>query len=813
MPRHTSSALPVALRKVCCTLRMKRVHAIPVAIVWSLTVALAGCERRQSASAGGNDLRRHNVLLITLDTTRADRLGCYGYAPAATPNLDALARRGTLFEDAHAQVPLTLPSHASLLTGRYPRELGIHVNGRNRLGADPVILSAAFKRHAYRTAAFVSTFVLSAQFGLDRGFDLYDDDVGEPRPGTDGWELERPAGATTDRALAWLESIAAEPFFCWVHYYDPHEPYDPPTEYRAAGADSYDGEIAFVDSQLGRLFDWLESTGLDEKTLVVVVGDHGESFGEHGENGHTVFLYSSNVRVPLIFAHPTAVSSRKRVAATVSVLDVFPTILDLFGWERPTSLQGESLVEALRGQRIQPRRSFSESLYVHELFGWAQQHALTTFRWKYISSTKPELYDRRDDPDERRNLIDARPDIASAMRNELEAMHASMAPFNAEGVPLDVEAIRKLESLGYASGGNASGFADFLTAGLSDPKEMLDVIGDLATVRSLERKNKVADAIAVLLRAAKRCPQSVYVHEKLGRCYLKVGETSRALESLRVAVNLDPTNYPALRSMADALARTGKLDDAIAHYQIALTLRGEDAQTHFNLGCTLVRNEQWDEGIDHLRQATKLKSDYGQALYRLGTALRHQRELAEARGVFEQAAKLKGVGVGAHFNLATLALEERNTEKARRHLERVLELDPIHKQAMAMLLRIYLASHRIGDMIAMLRRAVALAPNNPALANDLAELLVTARERGLRNGPEGLDLAKRAVRATNRREPAALATLAAAYAETGAFDRAVETAEEAVRLAEELGSKGLADHLRLQLEGYRESRPFRNPAF
>jgi arylsulfatase A-like enzyme len=265
--------------------------------------ALEGCGRH----CGRGSLAGDNLLLITLDTTRADRLGCYGYSGAATPALDALARRGTLFENALAQVPMTLPSHATLVTGRYPRELGIRNNAQAALGRDHPTLGTVFKGRGYRTAAFVAAFVLDSRYGLDQGFEVYDDDVGEG-------VLMRRANEVTDRALAWLHEVKEQPFFAWIHYFDPHLPYEPPEAFRGVGADPYDGEIAFVDSEVKRLMEWLEAERLPDRTLVVVAGDHGESFGEHGEHGHAMFLYRTNLRVPLILAHPRLGKGGARVA-------------------------------------------------------------------------------------------------------------------------------------------------------------------------------------------------------------------------------------------------------------------------------------------------------------------------------------------------------------------------------------------------------------------------------------------------------------------------------------------------------------------
>ena len=336
-----------------------------LAVSFAFALLSLACKRRIDTPLRDAD----SVLLITLDTTRADRLGCYGYEPGRTPALDGLAARGVLFEQAFAQAPLTLPSHATMMTGRYPREHGLRVNGRGRLGGHHPTLASLFKERGYHTGAFVGSYALDSRFGLDRGFDVYVDDMsseGESPP------FELRAGVVTDRALEWLAAGKRQPFFCWVHYFDPHDPYFPPKAFRGDDMDPYDGEIAYVDSQVRRLLDWLERSGWMRRTVVIVVGDHGESFGEHRESGHTDFLYDTNLHVPLIFAHPTLAVGGGRVGGVVEVADLFPTIVQLVGLKLPKDVLSRSLADALGGGKLEPRVAYSESLYLFSAFGWAQ---------------------------------------------------------------------------------------------------------------------------------------------------------------------------------------------------------------------------------------------------------------------------------------------------------------------------------------------------------------------------------------------------------------------------------------------------------
>ena len=302
-------------------------------------------------SGSGRDTRPH-LLLITLDTTRADRIGCYRYSKARTPVLDALAAAGVRCEHAYTVAPLTLPAHSSLFTGLYPVENGIRTNGRGRLDDAIPTLAEVLRRQGYDTSAFVGSFVLNGKFGLDRGYNTYDDDFASDYPTNDALHVERTGASVVDAALEWLKAPRSRPFFCWVHLFDPHSPY-------LAHADlfgdefaerPYDAEIAYVDQQVGRLLEFLQRCGLESETLVVVVGDHGEGLGEHLEQTHSMMLYNSTMHVPLIFRHPTRLAGGRRLAANVSMVDISPTILDLLEVADPRKISGKSLKPGAAGE-------------------------------------------------------------------------------------------------------------------------------------------------------------------------------------------------------------------------------------------------------------------------------------------------------------------------------------------------------------------------------------------------------------------------------------------------------------------------------
>lgn len=805
---------------------------------------LAGCERKPPAAGQAGSLAGQNILLVTLDTTRADRLGCYGYTQKTTPTLDALAARGTLFQHAHAQAPITLPSHCSIFTGKYPRELGVRNNGRDALSPDYETLATIFKQRGYRTGAFIGSYVLDPRFGLNRGFDTYDADMGDVAPGVNRLEAERRADAVTDRALKWLGSAQQSPFFCWIHYYDPHDPYTPPPEFAQRFSDPYDGEIAFVDTQFKRVIDWLATAGLTSKTLIVVVGDHGEGLGEHGERGHAVFLYDTTLHVPMILAHPGAIPAGRQVAADVELVDILPTVLELMGWPAPAGLSARSLVPAL-ADKLPPRECYAESLYALDTYGWAEQRCLLTPEWKYISSTHRELYDRRADPQEETNLAPERPEVTQELHGRLMKQYEAQSPGQARQVNLSAADRRALESLGYISGGHSPDAEQFLTPNLPDPKEMLDVAADLLTARRQLRDGHFTDAIPLLKRAVERSPRSRLIHYDLGVGLLEAGELDAAIAEMEAALRIDPYYAEAMVALGDAtltlhqfdraaeyfrgalalndqiveaqtgLARalqaTGHPVESVAAYEKALALTPTYADAQAELGALLLKQNRVPEATRHLQEAVRLKPNSGIAMNHLGIALAQQGQIAEARETFLRAAQIPAAAAEAHYNLGVTAGSEGDTTESVAQYERALELDPNYTYAVEALTSYYLTEHRTSDAVRVLRVAWAASPGNPRLCNALAWLLATAADDTLRDGPKALELARRAAESTKLQDPTPLRTLAAAYAETGDFTQAAQTAQRALDLAEASQQTALAETLRAQLELYRAGRPVRAP--
>jgi len=397
-----------------------------------------------------------NLLVITLDTVRADHIGAYLYRLARTPHLDRLAHEGVMFEQAVTAAPLTLPSHCSLFTGRFPVHHGVHDNGGPPLGPLQPTLASILRARGYRTGAFVASDIVNATRGLSRGFQTYVGDFPVPSGAIpQSRDLRRPANEVVDAALRWLSGPSPSPFFAWIHFYDAHAPYEPPEPYRSQYAGRpYDGAIAFVDSQIGRLLAFLDTRGFLDRTLVVVMGDHGEGLGEHGEWTHALFAYDSVLRVPLIIRVPRARSGGRRIAGVVRSVDVMPTVLDLLGVPAPAAIDGVSLAGVVSGTSSEPGLdAFAENMYPRLHFHRSEIRVVRSGRFKLIEGSRPELYDIAADPHELNNLHGNRPGLEARLELRLLAFAASTheaAPVPGLGPP-DPDRRARLAALGYIS--------------------------------------------------------------------------------------------------------------------------------------------------------------------------------------------------------------------------------------------------------------------------------------------------------------------------------------------------------------------------
>ena len=530
-----------------------------LAAAWSLS---CGGGVGPSGSAGG---RIDSLLVITLDTLRADHVSSYGPSPVATPHLDALAAKGARIARAWTAVPLTTPAHASILTGLYPPSHGVRNNARFRLPEDVTTLAELLGGHGRATAAFVSSFTTSRLFGLGQGFDLFDDDLGNDDTGSR--RTQRPGPETAAHAATWLADHGGKPFFVWVHLFDPHTPYSPPSPFRERHpGDLYSGEVALTDYLVGELVAALEKSGAAERTAIVVLADHGEGLGTHGEDEHGLLLYEEALAIPFFVVAPGKVAPGTVVEELASVVDVVPTALALLGEPPPRETEGRDLFAAQTGAArsdppaaapaAAPRTLYAETLYPFEEFGWSALYALRDGDGKYIESTRPELYDLAADPREGKNLAPGEPARAAAMQRALRAQaaglvrHERLSAAAGFGGGTDPETIARLESLGYAAGGpGGANSGDEALPGLQgrNPRDAMEDYQLFDRSQELIRANQPDAAIKLLTRLSTTDPDNPQVLLKLAQACESAGRESEAERWYREMIQRHPTFYLGYR--------------------------------------------------------------------------------------------------------------------------------------------------------------------------------------------------------------------------------------------------------------------------
>ena len=653
------------------------------------------------------------VLLITVDTVRADRLSCYGARRVRTPAMDALAAQGVRFDRALAEVPTTPPSHAVILTGTYPMYNGVRGFISGPLPKGVGVLAEAFQRHGYDTAAFVSSAVLESSWGFNRGFQEYDDRFNVRQVETSNpAAIERRAEETVGRLLAWFQArltggTGARPFFVWLHLYDPHARYDPPEPFRAQYAGHlYDGEIAYADSQLARLFEYLRNNRLYDRTLIALLSDHGESLGEHGEDEHGFFIYNSTLHVPLIFKLPSGMGTPHVVRRLVGIIDVAPTLLDLLHLQDPLSrqFQGMSLASDILGKGAgRERPVYAETYYPRDSFGWSELYGISTGQFKYIQAPRPELYDLLKDPQELHNVYAERRSLAAALREQLigiERRYTSTQPA-ATAPPLPPETVEKLKSLGYIA---YSGAAQPAAAGpLPDPKDHLKVFKAVMRAHALneagryEESNQALEPLAseeprlfvIPFLKAENLSQTHRWHEAeksyldslklnptfdralmgLARAYMVEGETEKARPLLELVIHQSPRDIFAIHALGRIARLEGKNEEAYRYLLKAAEAKPSIAIFQQELGITLVDLKRFQEALGPLSRAEKLGQEDPRLEHYLGTALANVGRFKEAVGHYQKALKMKPDLLQARLSLAFAYLNLGDGQSARREFQ------------------------------------------------------------------------------------------------------------------------------------------------
>jgi arylsulfatase A-like enzyme/Flp pilus assembly protein TadD len=584
-------------------------------------------------------LRPVNVVLVTIDTLRADRVGCYGNSAIQTPELDKLAGRGLVFENAIAQAPLTAPSHASMMTGVYPTAHKVRDTGGFVLSPSYETLAAILQNQGWDTAAFVGSSVLKKRFGFNRGFAVYDDEMPKHDSGSAaGDSPERRAGEVVDRAIAWLQLQTSKPFFLWVHVYDPHLPYDPPSPFREKYKGSpYEGEIAYTDQQLGRLFHALEKKS-PENTLTAVLSDHGESFSEHGEYSHGVFLYDSTLRIPFLLAGP-GVPAGRRVKQQARTIDVLPTILDLMGGRIPQNVQGAPLTGTFRGTEDPAALSYLETMYPKLNMGWAELRGVRSNRWKYIRAPKPELYDLTEDPAESRNVIESHQtevEKFEAVLKSVSGIGANQASEKVETTSVDPHTIEQLRSLGYLGGSGRQQYE--MTGKGIDPKDRTEVLKRL--YEAIYSPLSLPKRVALLEQALSMDHSNPSLYYNLGDLYKEAGRPNDAAKLYRDALSRGVNNSWLYSRLGLFYSQHGKRQDAITFFEAAAQSNPSDYESLGHLAAAYREAGRLDEAERICRSILSSGEEYAPAYNELGMAFFQRGDAAKARSYFEKAAQL-----------------------------------------------------------------------------------------------------------------------------------------------------------------------------
>ena len=611
-----------------------------------------------------------NVLIVTIDTLRADHVGCYGYKQVQTPNLDSLAGDGVLFRQAYTPVPITLPSHTVIFTGTYPMLNGIHDFSGNRLGADQPTLASILHDNGYATGAVVASAVLDSRFGLNRGFDFYYDHFEFNRLlETNLDSMERPANQVVDEALNWLGQNYQKRFLLWVHLYDPHHPYRPPAPYdEIYKTHPYDGEIAFADAQLGRILAFLKSKAVYGRTLVVVLGDHGEGLGEHGEKTHGFFIYNSTLHVPMIFKLPAG-GAHRWVVQAVSTVDVLPTILDQLQIAVPKTVQGHALSAAMAGKSADPSPIYSETFLPRLHFNWSELRGLQQQSYKFIDGPKPELYDLGADPGELHNLFATKPAVSQELQSRLGSVISRFMQGKglAEKTPLDPSLSERLQALGYtafAGGGDPA----VSNKNLPDAKDRIQFYEAFSDAMDDGQHQRYAEAVEKLKPLLRTEPDSLPVRYLLGINYYRLRQFPEAVEQFRHAVKLSPDYALAVYWLGLSYAEAGNLDRAVPTFEQALKLDATNFSAAFNLGAVELQLGHVEQAANAFRRSVAIYPDYAQGYLALGEVLLYQSKVNDALPPLQRAVSLQPGNPRAHATLA------KALEASGRHDEAVEEL-------------------------------------------------------------------------------------------------------------------------------------------
>ncbi len=724
---HKPTPVSIQPREIKVLPELKAVDAIPVS-----PGELAGC----------------NLLLVTFDTTRADRVGCYGNDSIETPSLDRLAREGVLCSRAIAPAPVTLPSHSSMLTGLYPSHHGVRANSWFSLAEGHTTLAEVLREQGYRTAAMVSTFVLDARFGVAQGFEVFNDETEDAEDAAQQLRVAQRSGdATCDLAIEWLQGHAAEKFFLWVHFYDPHWPYEAPEPYVLKSENVYDAEIAFTDVQLGRLLGLLDELELTEKTLVVLAGDHGESLGQHNEQSHALLIYDPTARVPLLLRCGKRLGAGVCLDRLTSLVDIMPTALSLLGVEGPENMDGVDLTQP----SDEDRAVFIETFQGLTEHGCSPLLGLYEGTMKYIFGPEIEMYDLSKDPFEEKNVVSSGRQIAAALDQRLKEFFGSDLEEATNVQPtqtLSSADVAKLQALGYIG---AAGGEVLPPQERTNPKEFVIQYRDFQIIKSklLYAKADPDEAIEMLEEFIEENPSFKLAFQYLGQCYFLKGNYAKAEKIWRHCWELQPGMPRPLLSIAAMKTLQKEFEEAIALFRLSLEHAPDDVTALRQLGWLLLERGRYAEALGPLKRAAELLPDDEDLPDMLITAALRTDRLDEINEMFHQQ----------------------------------LQSDPKLAMVRNAIAGICVIRKQWKEAEALLREGARITPDRFKLISNLAVLLVSCQDETIRSPVEATLMMERVCEKTRFEDPLHLRTLGMVYAQSLRLDEAIAVTERALKIA------------------------------
>ncbi len=625
--------------------------------------------------------RPANLVLITIDTLRADHVGCYGYAKARTPNLDALCAAGTRFDAAYSVVPTTLPSHTTIMTGAYPMKTGMHDFSGNKLPAGQPTIATVLKSRGYHTGAVVAAAVLDSRFGLNAGFDSYLGNFDFNRLEEQNLDaMERPATEVVDQALKWLKERKPGPFFLWVHIYDPHAPYVPPAPYAERFKDDpYDGEIAYADAQIGRLIEALRAQRVFDDSVIIVTGDHGEGLGEHNEKTHGFFIYDTTLHVPLIVRLQKGSRQQRTIKTPVSLVDLMPTALQALADKVPAEAQGRSLLPLISGKEQDVSELYSETYLPRLHFDWSELRSIRRDNYHFIDGPKPELYDLARDPHETRNLINSKQALTAELRGILAQTIKQNTPEQdlAEKTSLDPAMMERLRSLGYAAVAGSTN-PTISDRDLPDPKDRIQVYELVSEGIDDAQHGRLDESIVKLRAALAQDTHSVPIHYLLALNFYKKQDFPAAAREFSEVLKVSPSYALAAYYLGLAQARSGDFDSAIASFKHALELDATNFSAAFNLGTAYLRKNLPDDALGAFQLSVRINPEYAQGHRALGEMLLFRSELPLAMQSLNKAASLAPQDPQVHLSLAKAYAAQGDQARASAERARAQELAGQH---------------------------------------------------------------------------------------------------------------------------------------